>query len=100
MALENRANLPLEHYAVSAYILRSQSVSRAPSNFRQEDVKRAIKAARSAGLEIVRVEVDPKTAKIVVVVKNEDATETKVNPFDSAPVHDPAMRKRKSKTPC
>jgi hypothetical protein len=36
---------------------------RAPSNFRQQDVARAIKAARGSGLDIARVELDPKTAK-------------------------------------
>jgi hypothetical protein len=70
---------------------------RAPSNFRQQDVARTIKAAKGSGLDIMRVEVDPKTAKIVLVVKNDDDTETKVNPFDTAAVHDPALRKRKSK---
>jgi hypothetical protein len=73
---------------------------RAPSNFRQQDVARAIAAAQGRGLDIVRVEVDPKTAKIVLVVKDDDDTETKVNPFDNAPVHDPAARKRKTKASC
>jgi hypothetical protein len=69
---------------------------RAPSNFRQRDVVRTIKAATNAGLDVARVEVDPKTARIVVVVKDGD-TETKLNPFDDAPVHDPAIRRRKTK---
>ena len=73
---------------------------RRPSNFRQQDVARAIKAAKGSGLDIVRVEVDPKTAKIVLVVKNDDDSETKVNPFDNAPVHDPALRRRKTKASC
>jgi len=73
---------------------------RAPSNFRQQDVARTIAAAQGRGLNIVKVEVDPKTAKIVLVVKNDDDTETKVNPFDNAPVHDPALRRRKTKASC
>jgi len=73
---------------------------RAPSNFRQQDVARTIAAAQGRGLNIMRVEVDPKTAKIVLVVKNDDDTETKVNPFDNAPVHDPALRRRKTKASC
>lgn len=73
-------------------------MGRAPSLFRQQDMARAIKAAKSGGLDITRVEVDPKTGHFVLVVKNEDATETKINPWDNAPVHDPAERRRKPKT--
>jgi hypothetical protein len=75
-------------------------MSRAPSNFRQQDVTRAINAAKAAGLEIVRVEVDAKTAKIALVVKNSDGVESTIRSFDDAPVHDPALRRRKPKTPC
>jgi hypothetical protein len=71
---------------------------RRPSNFRQQDVARAIKAAKGSGLDIVRVEVDPKTAKIALVVKNDDNTESKVNPFDSAPMPEPPRRGRKTKS--
>jgi ribosomal protein S1 len=80
---------------------RKPARRRAPSNFRQQDVARAIKAAKGSGLDIVRVEVDPKTAKITLVVKNDDNTESKsdVNPFDSAPVPEPTRQTRKKK-PC
>jgi hypothetical protein len=64
-----------------------------------QDVARAIKAAKGSGLDIVRVEVDPKTAKITLVVKNDDNTESKINPFDSAPVPEPTRGRRKTK-PC
>jgi hypothetical protein len=72
---------------------------RAPSNFRQRDVARAIKAAKGSGLDIVRVEVDPKTAKISLIIRNDDASETKLNPFDTAPVKDPIARTRKTRVP-
>lgn len=71
-------------------------MSRAPSNFRQQDVSRAIKAAQASGLLIARVEVDPKTAKITVIVgepAKEEAQE--VNPWENAPM--PSERKRKTK---
>ena len=63
---------------------------RRPANFRQQDVARAIAAAQSRGLEIARVEVDPITKKIVMVMKNDTVTETNINPFDDAPTVDPA----------
>jgi hypothetical protein len=71
---------------------------RAPSNFRQQDVARAIKAAKDSGLDIVRVEIEPKTPKFTLVVKNDDGTESKVNPFDSAPVPEPTRGRRKKKS--
>jgi hypothetical protein len=39
---------------------------RAPSTFRQTDITRALKAARAAGFEQVRVEID-KDGKIAIV---------------------------------
>jgi hypothetical protein len=73
--------------------------ARRHAHFRQRDVSRAIKAARASGLDIARVEVDPKTARIVLVVKNDDASESKINPFDTAPVKDPIARTRKTRMP-
>jgi hypothetical protein len=70
---------------------------RRPSNFRQQDVARAIKAAVKSGLVPARVEVDPVTQKITMVMKDCAVTETSINPFDTAPVVDPAVRRRKSK---
>lgn len=43
-------------------------MSRAPPNFRQGDVSRAIAAVKKHGLPIARIEIDPKTAKITVVI--------------------------------
>jgi hypothetical protein len=70
---------------------------RAPTNFRQQDVSRAVKAVRGGGLDIARVEMDLKTAKITMVMKDCTEAETDPNPFDDAPVQDPALRRRKSK---
>jgi hypothetical protein len=54
---------------------------------RQGDVQRVMKAAKVAGLDVSRVEVDPSTGKIVIVVK-EDGNEVKktINPLHSAPL--------------
>jgi hypothetical protein len=41
-------------------------MARAPSTFRQADVTKAVKAVRSAGVDIVRVELT-KDGKIVIV---------------------------------
>ena len=67
-------------------------MSRAPSNFRQQDVSRAIRAAKIAGLDVQRVEIDGK--RIIVVVK-EGEIETKINPFDTAPTPWSAQKRKK-----
>lgn len=40
-------------------------MSRGPCTFRQQDVTRAIKAAKAAGVEVAQVEID-KNGKIVI----------------------------------
>jgi hypothetical protein len=46
-------------------------MARGPSTFRQQDVTRAIKAVRAAGVEVGRVEID-KEGKIVVMIGRPD----------------------------
>jgi hypothetical protein len=73
-------------------------VSRGPHSFRQQDVRRAIAAARRAGLSIARVEVDPKTAKITVVAGAPSdivAPEAEANPWDTAVEPPPRRRKKR-----
>jgi hypothetical protein len=67
-------------------------MARAPNNFKQGDVSRAIRAAKASGLDIVRVDIDPKTARISVVVRDGNV-ETEVNPFRG--VRWPESRRRK-----
>jgi hypothetical protein len=69
-------------------------MSRAPSNFRQQDVTRAINAAKRAGLDIARVEVDGKTARIIVIIAGPD-NKPDENYWDSATMAPIGKRKRK-----
>ena len=69
---------------------------RAPSSFKQQDVARAIKAAKGSGLAIARVEVDPKTAKITLVMKDDTTAEVETNPFDAAPLPEPGQSRKSS----
>ena len=43
-----------------------KAMARRPTAFRQQDVTRALRAARSAGLEVVGYEIDPATGKIII----------------------------------
>jgi hypothetical protein len=71
---------------------------RRPSSFRQQDLTRAIKAAKNGGLDIVRIDIEPVIPRFQLVMKDSPETETTVNPFDTAPLPDePARRTRKNK---
>ena len=70
---------------------------RRPSNCRPQDLARAIKAAKGSGLHIARIEVEPSTPRFLLVMKNDTATETNINPFDIAPVPETPTRRRKTK---
>jgi len=76
-----------------SHIIRRMN-ARAPSNFRQQDVTRAINAAKRAGLEVARVEVDAKTARIIVIIAGCD-DKPDANYWDSATMAPIGKRKRK-----
>ena len=44
-----------------------KAVARGPSTFKQQDVTRAIRAAKAAGIEVQRIEIEIEPGKIVVV---------------------------------
>jgi hypothetical protein len=46
-------------------------MARRPATFRQQDVTRALRAARAAGLEVTGYEIEPTTGKIVVNTSTE-----------------------------
>jgi hypothetical protein len=88
-------------------------MSAKPANFRQQDVTRAINAAKRAGLTVTRVEVDPKTAKISIICGEAEKAETNpwntatmapigghkpINPFPSAPVPHTKPRRRRDQS--
>jgi hypothetical protein len=53
-----------------------------PKMFRQNDLKRALRAAKAAGLEVGQVELDPVTGRIIITANSEIGGKT------SAPLDD------------
>jgi hypothetical protein len=56
-------------------------MSRAPSTFRQQDVTRAVKAVRCAGVDIVRVEI-AKDGRIIIVTAADTEPKAEANEWD------------------
>jgi hypothetical protein len=50
-------------------------MARAPSNFRQRDVTKAVKAVAAAGVDIARVEIDS-TGKIAIIAGSASSKES------------------------
>ncbi len=48
-------------------------MSKGPASFRRTDLKRLYESARSAGGKVARIEFDPTTRKIVLVLDNGQA---------------------------
>ncbi len=58
-------------------------MARAPSIFRQQDVTRAFRAAKAAGVRVARVEID-RDGKIVIVTADELDERREGNEWDRA----------------
>jgi len=56
-------------------------MARAPAAVRQQDVVRAIRAAKVAGVDIRRIEIDP-NGKIVIIVGDGEPDQREVNEWD------------------
>jgi hypothetical protein len=56
-------------------------MARAPSTFRQQDVTRAIRAAKAAGVEIRRVEI-ARDGRIVIITSTEAKPTEEKNEWD------------------
>lgn len=80
---------------IPAKVARRQR--RTENRFRERELARAVRAAKAAGGE--RVVIDPASGKITVMVgKSDEASTTETeNPFHTAPVDDPALKKRKKR---
>ena len=57
-----------------------------------------MKAASNAGLELARVEIDPKTARITLIMKDGETVEAKENVWDKEAPFILKTRKRKCKS--
>jgi hypothetical protein len=57
-------------------------MSRGPQRFRESEMRRAIKAARSAGIEIARIEVGPDGRVSLVPGKVDEVNDDGFNPWD------------------
>ena len=54
-----------------------------PKTFRQSDLKRAISAAKGAGLEVKHIEIDPATGRIIITTTAGSSTQSSSNPLDN-----------------
>ena len=57
--------------------------SERPKTFRQSDLKRALSAAKSAGLEVKHVEIDPTTGRIIITTTAGSSTQPSSTPLDN-----------------
>ena len=65
-------------------------MARGPCTFRQQDVTRALRAAKAAGLAVDRVEIDRSGKIVIVAVKADYAPRgafDKRNPWDEVLIH-------------
>jgi hypothetical protein len=65
---------------------------KAPVKCKQNDIARAVRAAQKNNLPVSRVEIDPTTGKIAVVIGGNEIAATASNPWDSVLKNETAER--------
>ena len=58
-------------------------MAKRPALFKQYDLQRALRAAKSAGLEVKHVEIDPVTGRIIITTTAGAATQTSTASLDN-----------------
>ena len=58
-------------------------MAKRPALFKQYDLQRALRAAKSAGLEVKHVEIDPVTGRIIITTTAGTATQTATGSLDN-----------------
>src|SRR5262245_23196504 len=98
-----KSELALNLLGIFPYLSNRLPLSRGVINMgrsrltvQQGNVQRVLKAAKQAGLEVSRVEVEASTGNIILSVK-ENGNEVKkiINPLDNAPTYFSARKGRK-----
>jgi hypothetical protein len=54
-----------------------------PTTFRQSDLKRALSAAKGAGLDVKHVEIDPATGRIIITTTAGTTSQTSATSLDN-----------------
>jgi hypothetical protein len=63
-------------------------MSRRTATFSQSDLQRALRAAKTAGIEIERIEIEPASGKIVIIAKGaEGRAESPLDQWLAANAH-------------
>jgi hypothetical protein len=71
----------LRNLIAGARLMEMGAMPRGPLPIKQADVKRALKGALDAGVEIVRVEIDPRAGSIIILTSRDISAP--LTPYDA-----------------